>query len=75
MNGEMNKIFRIMCGNFKKICEEEDLYGNTSKGDLYQNISLINQSCVLNATASWVTGDFKRSQVRAMMPIKQPLYS
>ena len=74
-DGEMNKIVRNVFGNFRQICEVEDLYGNTQEVGLYQNFSRINHSCVPNATVSWVMGDFKRSQVRAMMPIKQPLYS
>lgn len=67
----MIKIYRIVCGNSRLICGVKDLYGNTSETGLYQNFSRINHSCVPNAITSWVMGDFKRIQVRAMMPIEQ----
>ena len=68
---EMGKICRIICGNSKKICEVEDLYSDTTETGLYNNISLINHACVPNANKSWVLGDFKRHQVRALKTIEK----
>ena len=70
-NDEMSKIYRIVTGNSSRICEEKDLYTNTNEAGLYNNISLINHGCVTNAFPSWVMGDFKRQQVRAIMTIEK----
>ena len=67
---EVIKIFRIFSGNYMEICESEDLYDNTEVG-IYNKISLINHACILNATLSWVMGDFKRRQVRAFRIIEE----
>ena len=67
---EMSKIFRIISGNLFQICEQEELY-DTMESGLYNNHTLINHGCVPNATTSWVMGDFKRRQVRAMMTIEK----
>ena len=67
---EMSKIFRIITCYSNQICGEQDLY-NTTEGGLYIKITLINHSCVPNATMSWVMGDFQRKQVRAIMVIKK----
>ena len=68
---EMNKIFRISTGNSLRICGKSDLYSNTTEIGLFHNLSLINHSCVPNAASSWVMGDFKRQQVRAVMVIEK----
>ena len=38
---------------------------------LYSQISLINHSCIPNAMWSWVSGDVRRSQVRALRDIQK----
>ena len=68
---EMSKIYRIYHGNAMKICEEEDLYSNPRDAGIYNTIHRINHSCVPNATKTWVMGDFRRKQVRAMMVIEK----
>ena len=67
---EMSKIFRIIYGHGIMICGEEDLY-NIKEGGLYHNFSLINHSCLPNASCSWVMGDFRRTQVRAFKDIEK----
>ena len=67
---DMNKIFRIIDGNRIKICNFPALYDDTEIG-LYNDMTRINHSCVPNATWTWVMGDFKRQQVRAMMEIEK----
>ena len=67
---KMSKIFRIIGDNHFPICMEEDLYDTTLLG-LYNNFSLINHSCVANATSSWVMGDFEKKQLRAMTTIEK----
>ena len=67
---EMSKIFRIIYGHGIMICGEEDLY-NINEGGLYHNFSLINHSCLPNASCSWVMGDFRRTQVRAFKDIEK----
>ena len=47
---EISKIFRIITVNARQICGEEELYNPTELG-LYNNHSLINHSCVPNATS------------------------
>ena len=66
----LSKITRIIAGNAIQICGEEDLY-NTNEIGLYHKISLINHACVANANCSWVMGDFKRKQVRAIMTLEK----
>ena len=68
---EMSKILRIFMSNGMMICEEEDVYRNTTEVGLYEKISLLNHGCVPNATTSWVMGDFQRKQVRAVMVIEK----
>ena len=68
---EISKIIRIITGNGLKICGEKELYSYTTEGGLYDKISLINHGCVPTATISWVIGDFKKKQVRAMMVIEK----
>ena len=63
---EMNKIYRIFTGNHIQVCPDEDLYSNTKEDGLYSNMSRINHSCVPNTNKTWVMGDFRRHQVRAM---------
>ena len=70
---EVSKIFRIITGNFTKICGDKDLYSDTTEMGLDNTFSLINHSCVPTATSSWVMGDFKRRQLRAMMVIEKDL--
>ena len=66
---ESSKIYRIFIGNSFPICGEE--WYDTTEFGLYNNISLINHACVPNATKSWVMGDFKRQQVKAMKTIEK----
>ena len=68
---EVIKIFRILCSNGSKVCGDGSVYSNTTELALYDNIALLNHSCVPNASCSWVNGDFKRHQVRAIMPIEK----
>ena len=68
---EMTKILRIMIGNRINICPDPDLYRNHTQAGLFANISLINHSCLPNAVDSWVMGDFKRHQVRALRDIEK----
>ena len=70
---EMNKIFRIVMNPINKIliCGAKDLYQNNTEGGFFYNFSQINHSCVPNAMTSWVMGDFKRRQVRAIMTIEK----
>ena len=67
---KINKIFRIIDSNRLQICNFPALYSDTESG-LYNNISRINHSCVPNTTWTWVMGDFKRRQVRAIMDIEE----
>ena len=68
---EVNKIFRIFCSNGSKICGDASVYSNTTELGIYNNIALLNHSCVPNASCSWVSGDFKRHQIRAIMNIEK----
>ena len=68
---EVIKIFRILCSNGSKVCGDGSVYSNTTELALYDNIALLNHSCVPNASCSWVNGDFKRHQVRAIMTIEK----
>ena len=68
---EMTKILRIFTGNRINICADPSLYSNHNEAGLYNNISLINHSCLPNAVDSWVMGDFKRHQVRALSTIQK----
>ena len=68
---EESRIFRIFSGNNYQICELEDLYSNVTDLGLYYMISLINHSCVPNAIRTWVMGDFRRHQVRAIKTIEK----
>ena len=65
-----SRIFRIFCGNSRRICEEKDLYDPILMG-LYDKMSLINHSCVPNVVWTWVMGDFQRQQVKAIMTIEK----
>ena len=69
-SGQMNKIFRIIHGTSISICDFPALYSDKEYG-LYNNISLINHSCVANAIWSWVMNDFTKQQVRAIMTIEK----
>ena len=68
---EMSKVYRIFCGNSIRICVDQKLYRNIAECGLYYNIHLINHSCVPNTTTSWVMGDFRRKQVRAIKVIEK----
>ena len=67
---EAEKILRIYTGNSINICNVPYLY-NPSESGLYNKISQINHSCNPNAIWTWVRGDFKRKQVRAMKTIQK----
>ena len=68
---EASKILRIFTGNCIKVCADHTLYRNFHEVALYNNISLINHSCIPNSIWSWVKGDFKRKQVRALKSIEK----
>ena len=65
------EILRIFTGNCIKVCEDHDLYRNVHEVALYNNISLINHSCIPNSIWSWVKEDFKRKQVVALKSIEK----
>ena len=67
---EISKIYRILNDNHIGICEKEELY-NISEAGLYHNFSRVNHSCVPNTVWSWVMGDFRKHQVRAIMTIEK----
>ena len=67
---EESKIYRIIIGNSIQVCEMDDFHSTIETG-LYYNISLLNNSCVPNATWSWVMGEFQMKLVRAIMPIEK----
>ena len=69
-NDEISKIYRILNDNHIGICEKEELY-NISEAGLYHNFSRVNHSCVPNTVWSWVMGDFRKHQVRAIMTIEK----
>ena len=69
-NDEMNRIYRIIDDSHLQICNFPALYSDTEMG-LFNNIHRINHSCVANATWTWVMGDFKKKQVRAIMNIEK----
>ena len=68
---EMNKIIRLVFSNLSMICQVPDLYSNTTEKGVYATQSLLNHACVPNATTSWVMGDFKRRQGRALRAIEK----
>jgi len=47
------------------------MYSNNEEVGLYETISLINHSCNPNVMCTWVKGDFKRKQVRAVKVIEK----
>ena len=65
------EILRIFTGNCIKVCGDPALYQNVHEVALYNNISLINHSCIPNSIWSWVKGDFKRRQVKALKAIEK----
>jgi len=71
MDTEAGKIVRIFSNNCITICVDSDVTNNTAEVGLYPNISLINHSCNPNVMWSWVRGDIKRKQVRAMKLIEK----
>ena len=73
LNGadEMTKILRMFLDNMIKICGNPSLYSNHQETGLYDHISLISHSCLPNAVDSWVMGDFRRHQVRALHTIEK----
>ena len=66
----VEKLYRICRGNGLPICEDFSLYDSDECG-IYEKISLINHSCIPNVVWSWVKGDFRRKQVRAMKTIQK----
>ena len=68
---EISKIYRIVSANSHRFCEDPNLYSNITEIGLYNYIALINHGCVANASWTWVMGDFKRHQVRALMTIEK----
>ena len=68
---EISKIYRIVVDNGITICGEEELYSDTKETGVYNKISFINHCCVGNSIKSWVMGDFRRQQVRAIKVIEK----
>ena len=68
-NDEVIRIMRIFGLNALELCNDPSL--NISQGGLYNNISLINHACIPNATPTWVNGDLRRKQIRALMIIEK----
>ena len=62
-------ILRILSDNCISVCGVSSLYHRSSDVGLYNNISRINHSCNPNAVSSWVMGDFKKKQIRAIKNI------
>ena len=71
IHAEACKILRIFSNNCIAICQDSDVTSNTSEAALYSQISLINHSCDPNVTWTWVRGDVKRKQVRAVKVIEK----
>ena len=65
-----SKLLRIFTDCNIKICPDPALY-NAAECGLYQYISFINHSCNPNVFWTWVMGDFKRKQVRALKMIEK----
>ena len=65
-----SKLLRIFMDANIKICPEPALY-NPGECGLYQDISFINHSCNPNVFWTWVMGDFRRKQVRALKKIEK----
>ena len=68
---EVSKILRIHTCNLLNICPHPEVYSNTNESGLYHKISLINHSCKPNAQYTWVMGDIKKKQVRAVKTIQK----
>jgi len=68
---EASKLLRIFLHNCIEICPHSDLHSNTDEAGLYNNISLINHSCNPNVIWTWVRGDMKRREIRAMKVIEK----
>ena len=66
---ELVKIFRIFCHNAFQVCEDPSL--NSNDIGLYSHSCLINHSCNPNSRTTWVNGDSKRRQVRALKTIEK----
>ena len=67
---EMSRIWRIFLYNAISTCGEPDLYSNQLEMSLY-NFSLLNHCCVPNVVQSWVIGDYRRRQLRALRDIEK----
>ena len=67
---EMSKIWRIFLHNSVATCGEPTLYSNFAEMSLY-HFSLLNHACVPNVVQSWVIGDYRRRQLRALMTIEK----
>jgi len=70
-DSEAGKMFRIFNDNAIVFCSESDVYTNTEAAGLYSMISLINHSCNPNVMSTWVKGDVKMKQVRALKVIEK----
>ena len=67
---EMSKLWRIFLHNSVLTCGDPTLYSNFAEMGLY-NFSLLNHACVPNVVQSWVIGDYRRRQLRALMNIEK----
>ena len=65
-----SKLLRIFTDSNIKICPDPALY-NPAECGLYHYISFINHSCNPNIFWTWVMGDFRRKQVRALKMIEK----
>ena len=64
------KALRIFSANSLQVCEVESLHSAT-EGGLYRNISLLNHGCSPNCVWSWVAGEPRRKQVRAIKTVSK----
>ena len=69
-NEEVRKVLRIFFANASQMCKEPEV-GDVNVGCLYLTISFINHSCNPNVIRTWVKGDIKRKQVRAVKNIEK----
>ena len=69
-NEEVRKVLRIFFANASQMCKEPEV-GDVNVSCLYLTISFINHSCNPNVIRTWVKGDIKRKQVRAVKNIEK----
>ena len=70
---EEGKFMNIFSTNSIIMCcvDDPDPCSNSREAGLYNEITVINHSCLPNVMWSWVKGDVKRQQVRAIKDIEK----